>query len=62
MSCIHDIRQLGLRCAARPLTLLAAEGAAFFALVLLLEWASADGDPWALLAQRASTLFWRLTG
>jgi hypothetical protein len=46
----------------RSLLHLAAEAAAFFALVLLLERASSDGDPWAALAQWCGSRFRRPTG
>jgi hypothetical protein len=46
----------------RSLLHLAAEAAAFFALVLLLERLSTDGDPWAALADRCRGWLRRLTG
>ena len=46
----------------RSLLHLAAEAAAFFALVLLLEGLSTDGDPWAALADRCGGWLRRLTG
>lgn len=46
----------------RSLLHLAAEAAAFFALVLLLERLSTDGDPWAALADRGRGWLRRLTG
>jgi hypothetical protein len=46
----------------RSLLHLAAEAAAFFALVLVLERASADGDPWAAFADGFRGWLRRLTG
>ena len=46
----------------RSLLHLAAEAAAFFALVLLLERLSTDGDPWAALADWCQGWLRRLTG